>query len=645
MKIRKKGLLFFLILITSLSMSSQTKNERKKISESYDVEAINQLKAELNDAFLLRESRISNYLKTNKTDKRKYKTEGKTSEIYDIVDGKPVYVSTLNVNSGIATKTDKLQSGGSLGLNLEGQNMVISVWDAESALGTHAEFKDDQVVPQSRVVYPELGGGPFIGTVDDHATHVAGTLVGKGTDSAAKGMAPKATLRSFDWSDDDTEALSEAANGLLLSNHSYSYGNSNSINRGAYTSITRTWDQVAYQAPYYLMVCAAGNNGNDNLSDAIASGYDQLAGGLGTCKNNITVANASPTVFGGLLINFPINNSSSIGPTDDFRVKPDIAADGTAVYSSVSVIPSGATKLYDTYTGTSMASPNVAGSLLLLQQYYNQLNSSYMKAATLKALVCHTAIDDISRVGPDPIYGWGLLNAEAAALGIQNNKNGTAVIKEFLLTNGNTFTYQFTATSGSKLQATICWTDPAGVTQVNDLNSTAPRLVNDLDLRLEDQNTTVFTPWKLNNANIAVAAIKGDNTADNIERIDITSPITGTYTLTVTHKSSLTNGTQAFSLILTGANLTLDISDTLIANVSVWPNPVNEKLYFSFNPDQSKSKISLYNLLGKIIHQENLETNSNKVEHSINTENYPRGIYFLNIVNGNSSINKKIIII
>ena len=52
---------------------------------------------------------------------------------------------------------------------------------------------------------------------------------------------------------------------------------------------------------------------------------------------------------------------------------------------------------YGIISGTSMASPNVAGSLLLLQQYYHQMNGVFMRASTLKGLAfLHTADD----VGP-----------------------------------------------------------------------------------------------------------------------------------------------------------------------------------------------------------------------------------------------------
>ncbi len=636
---KKKNIIFILVGILSFPLFAQTKAEREKIVASYNMEEIENLKLLLNKRYLEKEERISRYLLENINAKRKVTVGNKNYVIYDIEDGKPVYRTTTNMNSAKGTNTDKLYPGGGLGLNLEGQNMSIGVWDEESALGTHDEFKDDQAIPQSRVVYPEFGDAGFLGTTSSHATHVAGTLIAKGANPEAKGMAPKAILRSFDWNSDDAEALTEAGNGLLLSNHSYGIPLSSvsAANIGAYVSDARVWDQVAYAAPYYLPVKSAGNGGTETYSGGLASGYDKLTGNK-TAKNALIIANADPflTASGFIL---RINSGSSQGPTDDFRIKPDIAGDGSSVKSSTNADNSD----YSTFSGTSMAAPNVSGTLLLLQQYYNQLNSNYMRAATLKGLVCHTAVDD-TRKGPDPIYGWGFLDAEKSANIISNDNSNTAVIKELSLNDGATYTYEFSAATGSELRATICWTDPAGTSSSSSGNVLTPRLVNDLDLRLEDNVSTVFTPWKLDKTNVAAAAIKGDNDVDNIERIDIASPVAGNYTLTVTHKGTLTNGSQPFSLILTGANLTLSTQENSLVNVKIWPNPVNDKLNINFKTTNNKTEISFHNILGKKIYHESLNTNSSIMEYSLNIESFPKGFYFLNIINGTSNYNQKIII-
>jgi len=644
----KKILLVSFLCLINLSITAQTDTERNKISETYDLQYINDLKKELNDDFLQRESKIAAFLKNHQSLSKKFKSGGKTYSIYDIIDGKPVYRTTHNLNSAKATKTDKLQTGGSLSLNLDGSGMNIGVWDEESVRGTHNEFKDDQTVPQSRVVYPEFLG-PFFGPISDHATHVAGTLIAKGADSNAKGMAPRATLRSYDWLLDDQEALTEAGNGLLISNHSYGvpiFNNSDSqqvssADIGAYTSEARIWDVVAFAAPYYLAVNSAGNEGTKAYTGGLATGYDKLTGNK-TSKNNLVVANANPFVaLTGELINFPINSGSSQGPTDDFRIKPDIAADGTSVYSSISSSDSG----YLTFSGTSMASPNVAGTLILLQEYYNRLNSNYMRAATAKGLICHTALDDNSKIGPDPIFGWGLLNAEDAANTIKDASNGLSVIKELSISNGNTYTYSFSTSSSSKLKATICWTDPAGTTSSSPNNVLTPRLVNDLDLRLEDSNSTVLTPWKLDNSNIAGSAIKGDNNVDNIERIDINVPIAGQYTLTVTHKGSLVNGAQAFSLIITGADLTLSNSPELkLKKVSVWPNPANDNININMDSVSGLCLITLFDINGRSVFQEKINNDGSNLEYSLSTKQFSKGVYILKIKNDNLIHNQKIIL-
>ena len=44
---------------------------------------------------------------------------------------------------------------------------------------------------------------------------------------------------------------------------------------------------------------------------------------------------------------------------------------------------------YNSITGTSMASPNVAGSLLILQEHANNVFGDYIRAATLKGIALH----------------------------------------------------------------------------------------------------------------------------------------------------------------------------------------------------------------------------------------------------------------
>jgi hypothetical protein len=500
--------------------------------------------------------------------------------------GFPVYLTTHNnTDAAATTSTNLVQPGGSSGLNLSGSSGFLvnklAMWDGGWVYNGHQEFAGKAITFKDT------------STEIDHATHVAGTLMAKGVYAPARGMAFNAsTLLCYDFNNDVAE-MSRAASGLLLSNHSYgdvagwNYndtqarwewwglpGDSVDYNFGFYNSRVQSWDQIAYNAPYYLIVESAGNNrgstgpavGGDYWGYASRTnqkfvdkgprpttisdngGYDVIST-TGTAKNILSVGAVNPLPNG-------VPNTQSIvttyfsswGPTDDGRIKPDIVGDGLNVLSSSDTGPAA----YSAESGTSFSAPNVTGSLYLLQEYYAKKNSgTFMKAATLKGLACNTAYD-AGNVGPDYIYGWGLLNTDKAAQAITDN-GGKSMIKENTLSQGQTQTFTVAASGNGPLAAMISWTDPPGTpTAEGTINSRTPKLVNDLDVRVTD-GATIFKPWVLDPNKPAVAATTGDNIIDNIEQVLIAGAIPGkTYTITVTHKGTLKSGSQPYSLIVTG---------------------------------------------------------------------------------------------
>ncbi|CAL2103797.1 conserved protein of unknown function precursor containing a type A C-terminal secretion signal. Putative S8 family peptidase [Tenacibaculum sp. 190130A14a] len=472
--------------------------------------------------------------------------DGRMMELQRVVDGKPIYYTTYNVDAARSTRTNHLNSGGSLGLNLMGQGMTAYVWDGGIARASHQE-------------YDGAGGNNRFSVFDGssslnfHAAHVTGTIMASGVQANAKGMAPHSKVRGSDWNSDTSEATNAASNGMLVSNHSYGFATRNQFGQvqlpqhyfGGYITTSRDWDQIMFNAPNYLMVVAAGNDGNDNTANnnpTGGSGWDKLTG-HSTSKNNLVVANAQDANVdaSGNLVSVSINSSSSEGPTDDFRIKPDITGNGTGVYSTYQ----NSDTAYNTISGTSMASPNVTGSLLLLQEHHKNLNSgSFMRAATLKGLALHTA-DDAGASGPDAVFGWGLLNAKRAAETI-TKKGNQAKMEELTLTSGQTYTITVDSDGSSPLLASISWTDRPGTANTT-VNSTTPVLVNDLDIRVSKGGTT-YLPYKLTGP---TTSAKQDNNVDPFERVDIANA-SGTYTITVTHKGSLTGGSQNYSLIVTG---------------------------------------------------------------------------------------------
>lgn len=541
----KNNYFVVLLLFFCLQLAiGQTSSERQAIVATYDVSQLYQLATDFDNTYQDTKNAAIQRALIDNIPVRITLNDGGFAELQRFsADGNPIYYRTFNVAAARSTRANHLNIGGSLGLNLDGQNMTAYVWDGGHARVTHQEY--DGPGGNNRVTVEDASteGGTQL---NFHAAHVTGTITASGVQANAKGMAPRSRVRGYMWNNDLSEATTAAANGMLISNHSYGFRSDLVPDQyfGAYIQDSRDWDNVMYNAPFYLMVVAAGNDGNTNYNGNPLNGnsaYDKLTG-HSTSKNNLVVANAQDANVdnSGNLISVTINSGSSEGPTDDLRIKPDITGNGTSVYSTYH----NSNTAYNSITGTSMASPNVAGSLLLLQQHHNNLNGSFMRAATLKGLALHTA-DDAGPSGPDAVYGWGLMNSKFAAETISNE--GTAsTIDELVLNSGQSYSITVQSDGINDLMASISWTDVPGqvVTATNSPNAV---LVNDLDIRVS-QNSTVYSPYRLTSI---TSNGTGDNTKDPYERVAV-SNASGSYTITVTHKGSLSSGSQAFSLIVTG---------------------------------------------------------------------------------------------
>lgn len=501
--------------------------------------------------------------------------------------GYPIYTSTeSNIVAAATIGTSKLWPGGGAGLTLSGSSAGVKgkmgVWDGGSARATHVEL-NGRINNKQNVA------------ISDHTTHVAGTLIASGVNPQAKGMAfGLQELVVYDFNNNLSEMLFESGNNMLVSNHSYGtisgwYQNPSENNRwefrgqwganedykfGFYTTEAEVWDSIAYNAPYHLIVKSAGNNRNvngpaegqpywrysstgqmvsaGNRPAGISSndGYDIIPTS-GTAKNVLTVGAIAPIASGySGAQDAVISPFSSWGPTDDGRIKPDVVADGVNLFSSIGT----SDNAYATYSGTSMASPSAAGSLLLLQEYYAQLHSgAFMRSATLKGLAIHTADEAGPSAGPDYVYGWGVINMVKAAHVIAGANNSNAyLMQESTLNNGQSISFDVVASGKGVLTATLCWTDPRGIAQAAALDDPALKLIHDLDIRIK-KGATTYMPWILNPASPAAAATRGDNFRDNVEKIEVTDVEPGaTYTITISHKGTLVRGLQAYSLIVSG---------------------------------------------------------------------------------------------
>ena len=481
----------------------------------------------------------------------------KVSILHDIRGEEPVYRVTQNANAAISSGANLLYPAP---YNLNGTGVKVGVWDAGRVRNTHQEFNTNRVINRN-------ASAPL----DDHATHVAGTVGASGFTASAKGMAPSVAIDSWDWNSDYAEMGSSGAatvsgdtNKIPLSNHSYGY-NAAVSDMGVYNSESVETDALSVSMPYYLICWAAGNE-QDLLT---AKGGFQSITYNGLSKNILTVGAVNDAVSGG--VRSPsagtMSTFSSWGPSDDGRIKPDVVANGVTLNSPIDT----SNTAYASYSGTSMATPSVTGSAALLAQLYaREFTGQRMRSSMLKGLLIHTA-DDLGNAGPDYKFGWGLINVKAAADVILAHKGSLAapkMIEDTLTSAVSSRTHTFQWDGVSPIRVTLCWTDPVGTAQAD--NSRTPVLRHNLDLTVTTPNSTLLRPFVMpfvgnwSDAAMNSVAITGKNNVDNVEQVYVAAPSqAGTYTITVARDGALTTSSQSYALIVTGG-----------ANVETNPPPV-----------------------------------------------------------------------
>jgi len=593
---------FFLLLLSGLQLSAQI------VPNKAGLQRASQVQASKEAAFrqiLIRTAQQRGWPLTLRNKK------GRLAYLRGInASGLPIYVTTTDNSISAATiRTNKVWPGGGDGLSLNGGTAAlkgkIAVWDEGGVRSTHIELT-------GRVVQKDNPG-----SLSDHSTHVTGTMIAAGVNPLAKGMSFGAQqLQAYDFTNDESEMMSASAGGLLVSNHSYAdiagwyfdndqsrwefWGNPGDtvdIRFGLYDQDAHIWDTIAYAAPSYLIAKAGGNSRNDtgpaegqvyyrmNAQGQFVNAGARPAGisdnngymtipTYGNAKNILTLGAVNP-IPGGYKnpSDVVLANFSSVGPTGDGRIKPDLVADGINVLSTVATADNG----YDYMSGTSMATPAAAGSSFLLQDYYSQKHpGKFLLSSSVKGLMIHTADEAGAAPGPDYSFGWGLINMEKAAAVITADAAGdkTQQIIEGNLTNTTAYTTQIIASGKTPVWATLCWTDVPGTPATIPANShnfrdAGIKLVNDLDLQITDNSTgKVYYPWVLDPNNPDAAATKGDNIRDNVEKVELNdSLIPGRqYTISVKGKASPVGGSQAFSLLISGGGGQAACSSASTAN-------------------------------------------------------------------------------
>ncbi len=498
-----------------------------------------------------------------------------------IYGGRPFYYRMQNLNAARTVGTDKVWPGGGYGYSLTGSGTAsgeMCLWDGGGVLTTHQELT-------GRVTQMDSPVGTHF-----HSTHVAGTMIAAGVDTSAKGMSYEGNLTAYDWDNDLSEMATAATGGMVVSNHSYTfvtgwyfplflwywYGDVDvdpveDYYFGFYSYVAHDWDSLAYNAPYYTIVVAGGNDRQDagpgpggvhyywdnELEDWVfsmdtrdpdggADGYDSMSH-MAVAKNVVS-AGAVDEIPGGYSSpgDVVMSDFSGWGPTDDGRIKPDLVTNGVDVYSCTDAHNAD----YTTFSGTSMAAPNLSGSLNLLIHHYEDTHGSATPlSSTMKAVLIQTANEAGTYTGPDYRFGWGLMNTLGAADVIAEDATNPLRIREDFLTDGDVDSLTFSSDGIAPVRLTLAWTDPPGTPPPPSLNPTTVMLVNDLDLRIKHvASSTVYLPYILDPGNPDDAATTGDNVRDNVEQIYVATPPAGDYLVTVSHKGTI-SGSQWYSIV------------------------------------------------------------------------------------------------
>lgn len=294
-----------------------------------------------------------------------------------------------------------------------GKGQVIAVLD-DGAFEQHPDF-DGKVAASfdaglSGVVGPFAitASTPVVPAGDDgHGTHVAGTIVGPGTQSsgAYKGVAPAArfvdvkvfrgpnqtnseiVLRGLDWTLSNRERYDIHVASMSLGGRASD--GKDALSRAVNVAVDKG----------LIVVAAAGNAGPG--AETIAS--------PGAAEKAITV--------GAVDKQKRIASYSSRGPTLDGRMKPDLVAPGSAITSTIP--PASTTTVrgfltgsrdlyYGALSGTSMAAPHVTGVVALMLETNPDLGPSDVKRILL------ATAQDLGPKGRDHETGYGFVNAIAA---------------------------------------------------------------------------------------------------------------------------------------------------------------------------------------------------------------------------------------
>ncbi len=460
--------------------------------------------------------------------------------------------------------------------------------DSGDPEGLIEDFLDFVVDPDEEADFPfleqvgtrvltifDMAGDGDPSDVDGHGTHCAGSIIGNGYWSGLwgnqeantlqwgtySGSAPRGNLIFLSASHNSHDDF-PPGNLLGISRFPYSFNltqyNADIYSQswgtddfGLYGQSSLSFDDVIWGDPMFgdvprkLVFTAGGNAGQDRNLDGVINwgsigspataknvvsvgASENLRPGLMSYKNMNPYAFPAQPIYDDDIADSPggLAAFSSRGPTQDFRVKPDIVAPGTAVVSVRSTasdlpdFPPGIEN-YALMSGTSMATPLAAGAAGAFKEYLAErlnMDLSDIPSHTLKALLLTGVSElypgqynrneypvdpdrpdsrrqEIPFHAPNPDEGWGRMNLSTF---MRTSPEVIDVIytpeeegiqwKETLSYSINVDTaYDHANNRFSPIKVLLAWHDYPGMPGTGGL-------MNDIDLMMEGPDGTRYFP-------------------------------------------------------------------------------------------------------------------------------------------------------
>lgn len=247
--------------------------------------------------------------------------------------------------------------------------------------GNHSDLPHGAQVQGS----DDAGTGSWSSDENSHGTHVAGTIAAVGgNDMGVLGVLPNQSVplqivkvfgaNGWAYSSNLVGALNACKQGMSSRGFTRMV-----INMSLGGSVPNKTEEQAFNQAYsqnVLSVAAAGNAGNTSKS--------------------------YPASYSSVVSVAAIDANKQLASFSQRNDQVELAAPGVAVLSTV---PSG----YASYSGTSMATPHVAGVAALVWSQRLECSNDQLRQ-TLRS-----SAQDLGAVGRDNSYGYGLVQARVAA--------------------------------------------------------------------------------------------------------------------------------------------------------------------------------------------------------------------------------------